>query len=321
MRKRAPARAAVGRTLGRLAPVLALVLLAGSAQAGEAPAATDEEVPAEEAAAEPDAPAQGLRAFLSQLELLPGGRALFPPLLADPKWPRFSLSYLEHLDDPFLATVGSANVGEAVTLLRGPGPFGGRWDLGLQGGVFAIFDLDASSTPLINADYLLGGFASYRRGDLALWLRLFHQSSHLGDELVLGGRAPRRINLSNDAVDALLSYQVRDWLRIYGGGGAIYDVHPNTLGRGLAQVGLELRSPRAYLGERLRPIAGLDLKLRSLASWREELSLRGGLELESGIGSLRAQLLLEYFKGRSPNGQFFVRTIEFIGFGLHFFFS
>jgi len=32
------------------------------------------------------------------------------------------------------------------------------------------------------------------------------------------------------------------------------------------------------------------------------------------------QILLEYFKGRSPNGQFYKDTIEYLGLGAHFHF-
>ena len=32
-------------------------------------------------------------------------------------------------------------------------------------------------------------------------------------------------------------------------------------------------------------------------------------------------LLLEYYNGKSPNGQFYENTIEYFGLGLHFFFQ
>ena len=44
-----------------------------------------------------------------------------------------------------------------------------------------------------------------------------------------------------------------------------------------------------------------------------------GFQLESpSFESTKLQLLGEYYDGRSPNGQFFERTIRYMGFGAHF---
>ena len=61
----------------------------------------------------------------------------------------------------------------------------GQWEVGLQGGVFSIFDLGSDSFDLINTDFLAAGFVGYRYGDFSALGRIFHQSSHLGDELLL----------------------------------------------------------------------------------------------------------------------------------------
>ena len=41
----------------------------------------------------------------------------------------------------------------------------GWWEVGVQAGVFAFFDLDAESTDLVNADYLVGVPLSYEFDD------------------------------------------------------------------------------------------------------------------------------------------------------------
>ncbi len=52
-------------------------------------------------------------------------------------------------------------------------------------GVFQ-FDLSAPSSDLINTDYVVGVPLSWRSGGWSTRVRLYHQSSHLGDEFLLG---------------------------------------------------------------------------------------------------------------------------------------
>ena len=81
-------------------------------------------------------------------------------------------------------------------------------EFGIQAGVFAIFDLDAESLDLINADYLIGIPLVFRKGNFSNMTRIFHQSSHLGDEFLLRGRAEKRVNLSYEAGNSIFSYNL-----------------------------------------------------------------------------------------------------------------
>lgn len=243
---------------------------------------------------------------------------LFDPLIADPRWPHFSGTIQFYQDDEELGTVGAPNFGAAL-------PFYGwramsvDWQVGLHAGVFSIFDLNADSSDLVNSDFLGGLPISARYGPLSAQFRIFHQSSHLGDEFLLRNRVSR-INLSYEAVDLRLSLKPFDWLRIYGGGGAIIRSEPN-LDPWTAQAGLEVTSPDPVLHRLLYPIAALDVQSSEEAGWDIDYSARAGIELRSEwLGSRRLQLLMEYFNGNSPNGQFFERDIEYFGPGLHFYF-
>ena len=82
----------------------------------------------------------------------------------------------------------------------------------MQGGVFSIFDVGKQSIDLVNADYLVGFMASYRNGGLSGFIRLHHQSSHLGDEFLVNNPGVERINLSFEELDAKLSYELASWL-------------------------------------------------------------------------------------------------------------
>lgn len=243
---------------------------------------------------------------------------LFDPLIADPRWPRFSASLQFFDDDTELATVGSANFGGTLPLYgwqRGET----FWQLGLQAGVFSIFDMEADTTDLINADYFVGLPLTFRTGGLSAQLRLYHQSSHLGDEFLLRNRVDR-VNLSYEVVDALLSLELFEALRVYGGGGAIVRSEPD-LDPWLLQAGLELTSPEPWLDPVLFPIAAFDFAADAEQDFRQDYSLRAGFDIRAGfLDERRLMLLLEYFNGQSPNGQFFEQELEYLGGGLHFFF-
>lgn len=257
-----------------------------------------------------------------QSEFLPRSD-LFAPLIADPRWPHFSLGYQNYFDDPNFRNVFAPSFGETFPFVRFPAP-GGQAQLGVHAAVFPIFDLDADSFDLINADYWVGGAAEYRRGPLSALFRVFHQSSHLGDEFLL--RAPQnqrnRVNLSYEAAGLLLSVELFEGtLRLYSGGEYLFHRVPSDLRPWTVQYGAEFHSPAAFLGGWLRPVAGLDIKNAEEAGWDTNLSVRAGVQIE-GLDprERRIQLMLEYFTGRSPNGQFYDETIKYFGVGLHFYF-
>ena len=113
-----------------------------------------------------------------------------------------------------------------------------------------------------------------------------------------------------------LSYDLPFGLRAYGGGGYLFDVDPSNLGRGLAQAGGEWRSPWAFWQDRLRPVAGLDLQWKEENNWHTDLSLRAGIQFDSvSVLSRNLQILFEYYRGRSFDGQFFRDPVEYVGIG------
>lgn len=241
---------------------------------------------------------------------------LFAPLLADPRWPHFAAAYHSYHGNDELDNVASVSFGESFSLWRGGARDGVQCELGVQAGVFAIFDLDAPSKDLVNADYFVGPVFCCRSGDWSLLARVYHQSSHLGDEYLLRTRT-NRVNLSYEVGDLLLSCDLGHGLRLYGGGGHLFDSEPH-LDPWLVQGGVEYSGPR--YGS-LRPIAAVDVQSRQLADWERDVSVRAGVQFENvETPSMRMQVLLEYYRGRSPNGQFLDQDIEFYGVGLHFFF-
>src|SRR6266487_5886372 len=117
---------------------------------------------------------------------------IFCPILADPKEARSFASLLRgtfrSLDDPSGkgTTIASVGLGDNFGLVRwgGPAPNEGV-QLDVVGSIFAQFDLGTPSNDLINADYIIGLPLTFRRSGFSARLKIYHQSSHLGDEYLL----------------------------------------------------------------------------------------------------------------------------------------
>jgi hypothetical protein len=211
---------------------------------------------------------------------------VFRPLLADPKEPQFIASY-QH--------VRFRNAGESLNVAAvGFGGSFGLWGLrqekncdGLQvnifGAVFPQFNLDASSSDLINSDFLIGFPITFRRGSFSTRLHVLHQSSHVGDEFLLNNPGFNRVNLSFEMVDVLFSFE-SSWWRIYGGGGYLISPEPD-LDQGALQWGVELRAaPRVAPifgklmdGLFMAPVLGADFRSIEELGWNTNTSIQGGL--------------------------------------------
>jgi len=252
-----------------------------------------------------------------QAGVMPGG-VLFKPLIADPRWPHFSAAWQHYFDDRQLTDVAAVSFGESFAFYRDR--IGGAWwEVGLHAGVFSVFDMDAQSFDLVNADYMVGLPPTLRYDDFTAMFRFFHQSSHLGDEFLLRTKT-NRINLSYEAIDLKLSYEIADVARLYAGGGYLFDQTPSNLDPSSVQYGLELKSPWPSPASRWRPIAAVDVQQREENNWTADISARAGIEIDGVLLTRKLQILLEYFGGHSPNGQFYKDKVEYIGIGTHFHF-
>ncbi len=248
---------------------------------------------------------------------------VFRPLLADPKQPQFFVSMMRfHSSEPvdaFTRTITMASVGYGGTfgLYRRPTADGrGAYQISLDGALFAQFNMDAPSHDLINADYTVGIPFTFREGPFSMRLRLYHQSSHLGDEYLLRFH-PKRVNLSYEAADLLVA---RDWgpFRGYVGGEYRVDRDPSTLRPAMAHWGLEYRST-GDLFDTARLVAGLDVKHDQQDAWNPSASLRVGLEFGSpSRDKRRLRVFLEGYDGHSPYGQFYQDKVDYFGVAVTF---
>lgn len=251
--------------------------------------------------------------------LLPERETLFRQPLADPRALTSHVSAVqvtpesEELDDFLGAFVG---ITTDYPLYRGTRlSTVESWQVDVEAGVLSQFDMDQESDDLLNTDFFVGFPFTYRKYPYSVRVRLMHQSSHLGDELLLRPDAPERINLSLEFVDVLLAYEYEDW-RIYGGGSDAFRHSPSTLDARTLQAGLEYFEEKN--AERTGIIAGVDYRSSAQTNWDPGVSLRAGMRFgDVGAGSTRMDVRLEYYTGPLPYGQFFTEDVKYAGLGVY----
>jgi hypothetical protein len=244
---------------------------------------------------------------------------VFEPLLADPKEPQFFATYLWARSPRLASRLGSVGFGQTIGLVRGR-----DWQVAIAAGVFSEFNMQVSTTDLLNTDYLIGLPVTYRRGRFATRLRVFHQSSHMGDEYLVHNHA-QRVDLTFQAVELLVANEASRW-RVYGGGGYVFAHSPADLKPGVLHGGLEYRQPRSML--RLgrfatgRLVAGLDAKATQDHQWQVGWSVVTGLELGDPLVALgtgrRWSVLLKAYTGPAPYGEFYRDHVASVGVGVGF---
>ncbi len=257
---------------------------------------------------------------------VPGGAQevtrLFAPLIADPKQAHFFATWLWVRSPTVTGTLASIGLGEDVALVSGGDR---RWEISVAAGVFSQFNMGTRSNDLINTDFTIGLPLAYRAGPVSLRVKLYHQSSHLGDEFILNTN-PARVNLSFEAAEVLAAREFGS-VRAYGGGEYIVRHEPADLKPGLLHAGIEFRQPleqeaRAHtsgLG-RGRLIAAIDAKSSQERKWRVAWSGRVGIEFRvpmQGTGVRRFSVQLQGYTGPAPYGQFYQENVRSIGMGIH----
>ncbi len=250
-----------------------------------------------------------------QTTFLPTGD-LFYPLIADPKEPRFYVSYRisRYRSDTFYTAAGG--FGELFGLYRHNNTAGGySWQSDFGGAIHAQFNLHSPSFDLVNSDYIIGFPVSFRKDNESYRVVLYHQSSHLGDEFLLHNNI-QRVEFSFEAIEALRSQEWRNW-RLYYGGDYIIHQGPTNIRPMTIHTGMEYYGSGPALG-RGRVVAGLDLKLEEQHNWSVNSSLKAGLQFDSSAGNGRyIRVLAEHYQGFTPYGQFYNDRISYLGAGIY----
>lgn len=260
-------------------------------------------------------------------ELLPGAPLARSDGMADPK-PAYLMTQVARSGAGFdrrrlwMATVG----GEGALLRRTAGDGGSFAELGVRGGVSALFDLTRPTIEHMSTDFYAAVPITIGRGEWAVSVGPWHESSHLGDEYeARTSRKPRYV--SHDQFLAIVSH-TSDAFRVYAGGfGMSYHTTAAVSVPGERMVGgVELRGPRIALpmDAALRPLLALDDQRLRAYAWRGSTTAVLGLELSRDDGTTvgpaaaptRLRVALSAHDGVSPYWQFADRSVRWFGVGV-----
>ena len=164
-----------------------------------------------------------------------------------------------------------------------------------------------------------------RSGKFSAFGRFYHQSSHVGDEFLIAQYQQNTnfqgVNLSYEALDLKLSYELPYGMRVYGGGGGLVDKDPTSLKTWNTEYGFEFRSPWIMDLAAMRPIFAADVKNWQQNNWSSQISVIAGVEFDNtNVWGRKLQILAEYYDGNTPIGQFYQTKVQYAGIGAHFHF-
>ncbi|MDB5241811.1 MAG: hypothetical protein JWP57_2436 [Spirosoma sp.] len=253
-------------------------------------------------------------------EFLPKGH-LFEPILLDPLESQTYGSVF-----PVYITEGKRYNGSIVPFAFGfAKPFyrrtaeAGRaeeWVLDLAS--FTQFEayhdatLNKALRRIINTDYKISIIYNIRRGVNAYRFRVYHLSSHLGDDYIFRNKItlPTPNSVNYELLDLTYSRMIQAW-RLYGGIGFVLR-KPEERKLLSGQLGLYYKK----LSDRgARLVGGVDVKVWQQTDFRP--GIHGGIGIEVGRTQNNLTFLLEGYSGFRPYSQFENQQTSWIGLGLY----
>ncbi len=255
----------------------------------------------------------------------------FQPLVADPLEPRMSIALMQTnvferagegrerppfvFPDPEDAASdvnAAAAIGGSIPLLHlAEWPGKGGIVASAQLGVFARFRIEYPSRDDVGQDWFVGMPFEFAYDRITGRFRIMHRSSHIGDELVEVTGA-RRIEFGGEFADFLIGYSFVKGTRAYGGATWNFRSYTEQLPALRARDMHDTFALQAGIdGEwygwsagRTGLMGGVDWQSAQRTGWRSQFSVAGGFAARTnGQGT---KLLLRYFHGPSPMGEFFM---------------
>jgi hypothetical protein len=243
---------------------------------------------------------------------------VFAPLIADPKEAETYLRLVGVRSVDGNHSEGQIGIGQNFGLYRWPGRRANEgWQVGIVGAAWSQFDMNTPSKDLLNTDFLIALPLSLRTGAFSARLRAYHQSSHLGDESLLHGTAPARVDIDFEALEAVAAWDITAW-RAYVGGDYIVRGAEEGQPDKAVRLGLDYHGKRRVLWG-ARAVGGLDVRwAQQSQTWDAGSSVKVGLEFGTPFPVRRGtRLMLEAYHGYGPFGQFYTRDITYGGLGFY----
>lgn len=240
---------------------------------------------------------------------------LFQPLLADPRQVCYSLGYRAGDHVIGVKTIG-VSLGDDFPIYRWLNIFNhGDLQVGIEAGIWSVFNLDPHPNPdggteLVNTDFYCGIPITYAYNQWSFRFRIYHISSHLGDEYMVNHPEVKRLNPSMEAVDLYVSYQFSQAFRFYIGPGVI--VHSDETYREKPPLYIGYGTEARFLGskflkQRLFGTCFLAIHIRNVQwlHWNFDGTYRLGYEFSklAGVGR-KFRFYVGFHNGYSLEGQF-----------------
>ena len=253
-------------------------------------------------------------------EFLPKGH-LFEPIILDPLEAQTYGSFL-----PGYWTEGQKYKGSFVPFAFGfAKPFYRRttqpghseeWVLDLASFTqFEAYHDDVSNKAarrIVNTDYKVSIIYNIRRNENNYRIRVYHLSSHLGDDYIFRNKitAPSPNSVNYELLDFTYSRTVNDW-RLYGGAGIVLRKSEERKPLS-AQIGAFYKKPSAKAA---RLVGGVDVKFWQQTDFRP--GIHGGIGFELGRTQNNLTFMLEGYSGFRPYSQFEQQQTSWMGIGLY----
>ena len=225
---------------------------------------------------------------------------VFKPLMADPKEARVRFGFMWDRDMEVLEDVA---LGGDLGFLYKRFSKDDQFSITGRGLFTARFDMFSDSFDHQNSDYIGGLAFGYQHINHTFELFVYHQSSHLGDEILERGDA-KRIDYSRETARFLYAHQ---WgpLRVYGG--PSFNIHalPDDIEHSFTlQTGAEYYFP--LMDEEM--YTAVDIQSKQEYDWTLNATLQLGWFLGNPANTRNRQwIFAEYYSGYSNMGQFWNR--------------
>jgi hypothetical protein len=240
------------------------------------------------------------------------GRA-FAPILADPREAQVRMGFMRETREG--ETLWDLMLGGDLGILHYQPSSTDMLSITVRGLMAPRFDFTSESFDLLNIDYIGGVALGCQSGADSFELFLYHESSHLGDELIDRGDR-RRIDYSREAVRLLWAHDF-DWLRLYGGPSVNFHANPAAIEE---KITLQVGAEHAFEMNGWPLYLALDLQAKEENDWETNVAAQLGLDLGDSANGIykRQRIFIEYFQGNSNMGQFFDQRERYVllGFGL-----
>lgn len=262
----------------------------------------------------------------------PQNTVLFPPLVADPRAVLNSIMYRwqwGNANQYFGRTAVAVSFGDVFPIYRfiDIGSIHAKIQFGLEAGAWALFRIDHKEdvdwSEFINADYSLGIPITMAVGDWQYRLRFYHTSSHLGDELMVNNPQLNRVNPSYEAIDLFAAYVWKQTLRPNAGIGVIFRTDESYKFKPLyLNYGCEYRFwKRVVHYNRLygQAFVAANFSNSQTRNWALDSTYVAGYEWSKlKAAGRRFRIFMEIHNGFAPDGQFFLRRLNYFGFRISY---